>query len=286
MKQTVVAIIYDFDKTLCTKDMQEYTFIPSLGMSPAEFWEWADHLADKDGMDRILASMYAMLKKSQQLGHGIRRKELVEIGKDVEFFPGVEKWFERMDDFARHENIAIEHYVVSSGMKEIIEGTSIKKRFKRIFASEFYYGEDGFAVWPRMAVNYSAKTQFLFRINKGILNISDDDSLNELTPENERPVPFRNIIYIGDGMTDVPCMKVVKANGGVSVAVYTQIERAQRLILDDRVNFIANADYSEGSRLDKIIKDSIRMIAAGDRLAQYSYSQKCEAERAYNAKRD
>ncbi|MDD6189116.1 MAG: HAD family hydrolase [Clostridiales bacterium] len=286
MKQTVVAIIYDFDKTLCTKDMQEYTFIPSLGMSSAEFWEWADHLASKDGMDRILASMYAMLKKSQELGHGIRRRELVEIGKDVEFFPGVEKWFERMDDFARNENIAIEHYVVSSGMKEIIEGTSIKKRFKRIFASEFYYGEDGCAVWPRMAVNYSAKTQFLFRINKGILNISDDDSLNELTPENERPVPFRNIIYIGDGMTDVPCMKVVKANGGISVAVYTQIERAQRLILDDRVNFIANADYSEGSRLDKIIKDSIRMIAAGDRLAQYSYSQKSEAERVYNAKKD
>ena len=218
-KRPTVAIMYDFDKTLCTKDMQEYTFIPKIGMTAEAFWAEAKALATERKMDGVLTYMYLMLDKSSAAHKSIRRSDFVELGKDLEFFPGVTEWFSRIRRFGDELGVNVEHYIISSGLREIIEGSDIYDAFREVFACEFLYDENEVACWPKNAVNYTTKTQFLFRINKGVLDISDDATLNTYTPEDERPVPFRNMIYIGDGLTDVPCMKLVKINGGYSIAV-------------------------------------------------------------------
>jgi 2-hydroxy-3-keto-5-methylthiopentenyl-1-phosphate phosphatase len=212
-QKPVLALMYDFDKTLCTKDMQEYTFIPNVGMTPAEFWTESNTLAKERKMDGILAYMYVMLQKAHAARQSIRREDFVKLGKDLEFYPGVEDWFGRINQIGEDLGVKVEHFIISSGLQEIIEGSSIYKYFNKVFACEFLYDENDVACWPKNVVNYTTKTQFLFRINKGVLDISNDDDLNKYTPEDERPVPFRNMIYIGDGLTDVPCMKLVKANG-------------------------------------------------------------------------
>ena len=231
--KTKIAILYDFDKTLCTKDMQEYTFIPKIKMKSKDFWKESNEQAKDEKMDSILSYMYLMLKKSDMTKQSIHREDFVLLGKDLEYYPGVEEWFDRINSFCRDMNVIVEHYIISSGLKEIIEGSSIYKYFKtskkeskhykiedRVFACEFLYDPSDVACWPKVVVNYTTKTQFLFRINKGILDISNDEDLNKFTPEDERYIPFRNMIYIGDGYTDVPCMKLVKLNGGHSIAVY------------------------------------------------------------------
>ena len=225
----VVAIMYDFDKTLCTKDMQEYTFIPRIKMEPAEFWAEATKKATEEKMDRILAYMYLMLKNARAKEVSIRREAFKEGGTNIEYFDGVKEWFSRIRDFGAEHGVSVKHYIISSGLREIIEGSDIFDEFDEVYACEFLYDVDGIAVWPKQVVNYTTKTQFLFRINKGIGDISDDDSLNEYVNEDERPVPFRNMIYIGDGLTDVPCMKLVKVNGGYSIAVYTDKEKRKHL---------------------------------------------------------
>ena len=224
-QRSTIALLYDFDKTLCTKDMQEYTFIPKLGLEPSEFWKEANDLSESAKVDRILSYMHLMLKKATAANQKIRREAFVELGKDLEFFPGVENWFSRINELGNEMEVKIEHYIISSGLREIIEGSSIFKCFREVFACEFLYDVNGVACWPKNAVNYTTKTQFLFRINKGILDISNDNDLNKFTPEDERPIPFRNMIYIGDGYTDVPCMKLVKVNGGYSIAVYKEAEK-------------------------------------------------------------
>ena len=218
VKKTVIAIMYDFDKTLSPKDMQEYSFIPQIGMQPKDFWAESNRLSSK--MDSILAYMYLMIDKANANHTPIRRADFVKLGKDIEFFPGVAQWFSMINVFAKESGAKVEHYIISSGLKEIIEGTEIAKAFKEIYACEFYYDQNDVAVWPQMAVNYTTKTQFLFRINKGVSDLSDNVTLNKYVPEDERRIPFRNMIYVGDGLTDVPCMKLVKTNGGKSIAVY------------------------------------------------------------------
>jgi hypothetical protein len=265
-KLPVAAIMYDFDKTLCTRDMQEYSFIPGLGIRPDEFWAEASRLSAA-GMDRILAYMYLMLKKSRAVDNPVRRENFVELGKDIDFFPGVTGWFDRITEYGKTKGIAVEHYIISSGLREIIEGSAIRDRFRKIYACEFHYDANGVADWPLVSVNYTTKTQFLFRINKGVLDFSDDDALNRFVPENERPVPFRNMIYIGDGITDVPCMKLVKTNGGHSIAVYGdgRRDKVSDLLLNSRVDFVCEADYSGGSELDFLVKTIVdRMSVVGD----------------------
>jgi len=271
-----VAIMYDFDNTLCTKDMQEYGFIPSVNMRPEEFWVEADALAKRYKMDRILAYMYLMLDKSRQAKKAVRRKDIVSLGAALEFHPGVLDWFDRVNRIASEAGAKAEHYVLSSGLREIIEGSGIYKKFREVFACEFFYDENGVACWPKNVVNYTTKTQFLFRINKGVLDLSDDAGPNRFTPEEDRPVPFRNMIYIGDGFTDVPCMRLVKTNGGFSVAVYGQTgnkETADGLLSDGRVNFTAPADYRQGKELEKIVGGAVRQIAATDALVKKSRAQ-------------
>ena len=271
----VAALLYDFDKTLCTKDMQEYTFIPNVGMTPEAFWTEANNLARERQMDGVLAYMHVMLERAHLARKSIRREAFVEMGRDLEFFPGVEGWFDRINRYGAELGLQVEHYIISSGLREIIEGSSIFGAFKEVFACEYLYDENDVACWPKNAVNYTTKTQFLFRINKGVLDISNDHDLNQYTPEDDRRVPFRNMIYIGDGLTDVPCMKLVKVNGGFSIAVYQSGKRAKvkDLIQDERVNFIEPADYSEGSKLDIITKDIILHMASVERLKAHTRAQ-------------
>ena len=274
-KKPIIAIMYDFDKTLCTTDMQAYTFIPNLGMSADEFWKKASVLAVDKKMDRILAYMYLMLEEAHVHRKPIRRSDFVALGKDLELYPGVQEWFRRINRFGKEQGVTVKHYIISSGLREIIEGSSVFKEFDDVFAGEFLYDENGVACWPKNVVNYTTKTQFLFRINKGVLDISNDDDLNRFTPEENRPVPFRDMIYIGDGLTDVPCMKLVKVNGGYSIAVYQAGKRSKvkDLILDQRVNFIEPTDYSENSQLDVIVKDIIRNMASVEKLKGHTKSQ-------------
>ena len=274
MKKPIVAIMYDFDKTLCTKDMQEYAFIPTLGMTSSAFWGEVNTMTDKEEMDNILAYMYKMVEKAREKKIPVTRKTFHEMGMKVEYFNGVKTWFERINNFGKEAGVRVEHYIVSSGIKEIIEGTEIADYFKKIYACEFLYDYNGSIQWPKFAVNYTAKTQFLFRINKGVLTIDSKsaDKLNRFTPENERPVPFRNMIYIGDGLTDVPCMKLVKSNGGQSIAVYDQEkgkEAAELLKKADRVNFVAPADYGPDSNIEVIVKSIIKKIQAVEEMQSY-----------------
>lgn len=274
-KRPVIAIMYDFDKTLCTKDMQEYTFIPNVGMKASDFWDESGKLSKEKKMDGILAYMYLMLDKARSSHIKIHREEFVKLGADLELYPGVETWFNRINQMGKDLGVAIEHYIISSGLREIIEGSTIFKFFREVFACEFLYDENNVACWPKNAVNYTTKTQFLFRINKGILDISKDEELNKYTPEDDRRVPFRNMIYIGDGLTDVPCMKLVKANGGYSVAVFTKGKRAkvESLLEHQRVDFILPADYSEGSELDTTIRDVLCKMAMVDSIKSRTKSQ-------------
>lgn len=261
----VAAIMYDFDKTLSPKDMQDYAFTPEIGMEAEEFWRRCNDLMYKNNMDSILAYMYYMVRESKSRGIELTRQRFMRSGKNVKLFPGVDGWFDAINAFGSSLGLSVEHYVISSGLKEIIEGTPIAGYFKRIYAAEFLYDEHGIAVWPAMAVNYTSKTQFVYRINKGVLDVTDDRRLNESTPEELKRVPFSNMIYIGDGLTDVPCMKLVKLNGGHSVAVYqNEHGEAKRLLLQGRANYIAPADYSPGGRLEQTIRAVLRLIAAGN----------------------
>ena len=266
-KETIIALIYDFDKTLCTKDMQEYTFIPNLGIDPKDFWEEVDRIALENDMDKILACLYMMVKKSEEQGHALTREDFNNCGKSIEFFKGVEDWFTRINDYGKSIGVTIEHYIISSGNKEIIEATPISKYFKEIFASEFLY-INGKAVWPAMSVNYTTKTQFLSRINKGVLDISDDVTLNNKMLAEDRRISNKNMIYIGDGITDIPSMRMTNTNGGYSIAVYQENKEAtaKELLRDKRVEYIALADYSEGSNLDYLIKTIINKMNVSTKL--------------------
>jgi len=275
MKNNIIAIMYDFDKTLCTRDMQEYTFIPNLGIEPNDFWDEANKLRENNKMDQVLAYMYLMFKKTVDNNRSLKKEYLHQMGENILLFPGVISWFDRINEYGKSLGVEIEHYIISSGLKEIIEGCEIGDKFKRIFASEFFYNEDGNAMWPKLAVNYTNKTQFLMRINKGILDISDDNGLNDKMLEGDRRISTSNMIYLGDGFTDVPCMKLTKENGGVSIAVYTDknYDTAKKLLSDDRINYMVPADYSEGTEIDEIIKKTIKSMAINTELMNITYKQ-------------
>lgn len=275
MRNKIIAIMYDFDKTLCTRDMQEYTFFPNLGIEAANFWDEANKLRSEYKMDQVLSYMYLMFKKTVDNNRSLKRDYLNKMGENIELFPGVQEWFDRINEYGRSLGVEIEHYIISAGLKEIIEGSSIGDKFKEIYASEFFYNEDGNAMWPKLAVNYSNKTQFLMRINKGTLDISDDKGLNDKMLEDQRRISTKNMIYLGDGLTDVPCMKLTKENGGVSLAIYTENNRnlAKKLLFDERINYMAKADYRPGTELDEIMKKTIMSMAIDTDLKNITYKQ-------------
>ena len=275
MTRPIIAFLYDFDKTLCTTDMQNYAFIPSLGMTPAEFWAEANGFGRRNRIDGILAYMYIMLREAERKKLPFTREDLVEKGRQIELFPGVESWFSRINAFGEAQGVRVEHYVISSGLREIIEGSSISHEFKEIYASEFYYDETGRPVWPKLAVNFTAKTQFVYRINKGVLDVSDDKTLNDSMPDDSKRIPFPNMIYMGDGLSDVPCMKMMRAYGGQAIAVYQAANRSgvEELLAKRRVDYIFPADYREGTGLDETVKNIIRKMAITDRLWEENHRQ-------------
>ena len=271
----IIAFLYDFDKTLCTTDMQNYAFIPSLGMTPAEFWAEANGFGRQNRMDGILAYMYMMLREAERKARPFTREDLVEKGRGIELFPGVEDWFRRINAFGETQGVQVEHYVISSGLREIIEGSSISREFREIYASEFYYDQAGRPVWPKLAVNFTAKTQFVYRINKGVLDVSDDKTLNDSMPDDSKRVPFTNMIYMGDGLSDVPCMKMMRAYGGQAIAVYQAANRrgVEQLLRQGRVDYIYPADYREGTGLEITVKNIIRKMAVSQQLYEEKAGQ-------------
>ena len=274
MARPIAALLYDFDNTLSTEDMQDYSFIPSLGFTVPEFWDLANSFGRRERMDGILAYMFTMMREAERCGRPLTRSQLVETGKDIKLFPGVEDWFFRINAFGERLGLTVEHYIISSGLKEILEGCSISGEFKEIFASEFYYDESGVAAWPKLSVNYTSKTQFVYRINKGVLDVSDDKSLNASMPDDSKRVPFTNMVYIGDGLSDVPCMKMMQSYGGQSIAVYKDITPGVRdLLQKGRVDYIYPADYSAGSGLEKTMQNILRKIAAAAALAEENTRQ-------------
>ena len=263
---TVLALCYDFDKTLSPTDMQAQGYIQSVGYDISEFWKKTNILASENDMDGNLAYMYVMMDEAR--GRLIfNRKSLEEYGSRVKLYPGVAEWFDRINAYGREKEISVEHYIISSGLKEMIDGTEIAKKgvFSKIYASSFYYDERGIAVWPAQVVNYTNKTQFLFRIVKGVLDVNDN-GVNEYFPPEKLRVPFRNMVYIGDSDTDIPCMKLVNVNGGHSIGVYdpeTQNKkRVYKMLKDNRIRYFAPADYRDGSELDSLVKAVIDKTAA------------------------
>ncbi len=275
MDRPVVAIMYDFDKTLCTKDMQDYGFIPSLNMQPSDFWEKTNAFGTAAEMDSVLAYLYTMIIERRRIGKPVTRESLIDCGRNIELYEGVDKWFDRINLYGAAQGVAVEHYVISSGLKEIIEGSGIADKFTKIYACEFCYDEDGSAIWPKTAVNYTNKTQFVYRINKGVLDIANDVDLNRSMPEDDKRVPFTNMIYIGDGLSDVPCMKMMKAYGGTAIAVYQENNKSkvEELLLRDRVDFIFPADYSAESQLNHTVHNLIKKIAIADELTKENARQ-------------
>ncbi len=287
-KRPILAICYDFDKTLSPDDMQAQGYIQSLGQDTDAFWKESNALAAENDMDQNLAYMYLMVTKSKGKFY-VTKDKLKEYGSKVELFEGVESWFDRITDYGREKGVKVEHYIISSGLKEMIEGTAIADKFEKIYASCFYYGESGDALWPAQAINYTNKTQFLFRIEKGILDINDQ-KVNDYVNPSEIRVPFRNMVYIGDSATDVPCMKLVNSYGGHSIGVYnpnTQDKsKVYNMMAQNRIKYFAEATYTRGSELEKLLKGIIDKTAATEVLEEKYYEYSSEAEEYKNRPTD
>ena len=274
----VVAICYDFDKTLSPDDMQAQGYIQSVGDEVESFWKESNGLAEENEMDQNLAYMFTMIQKAR--GRFIfNRKTLMDYGAKVSLFPGVDTWFKRIREYGETKGVIVEHYIISSGLKEMIEGTKVANEFEKIYASSFYYDKDGVAQWPAQVINYTSKTQFLFRIEKGTLDVNDSGVNDYFKPENIR-IPFRNMIYIGDSDTDIPCMKLINSYSGHSIGVYTPETKDKRKVYkmmeDKRIKYYTPADYTEGSELDELVKTIINTTASNEKLMSIHYQNKQE----------
>ena len=271
-KNIVFAIAYDFDGTLSADNMQEYEFIPRLGVSSAEFWHEAQEISNANSSDPTLTYMYLMLHKATAKNIPIRYEDFVACGNKIHFFNGVETWFDRISAYAQSIGITVEHYIISSGLREIIAGCSIVPKFKKIFASNFLYDANGVACWPALAINYTTKTQYLYRINKGALDESDIYLVNQYIPDHERHVPFKRMLFIGDGLTDVPCFRLLRTLGGQAIAVYDENEpdslaRVKEIACGGhRSSYIFPTDYSEGSHMEQTVKAMLAKAAAEHEL--------------------
>ena len=278
----VLAICYDFDKTLSPDDMQAQGYIQSVGYDITEFWNESNQLAQDNDMDQNSAYMLKMVEKS----HGkfyLTKESLAEYGSRVKLFDGVDTWFDRIKTYGLSKGVLVEHYIIFSGLKEMIEGTKMAKEgaFKKIYASSYYYDKDNVAVWPAQIVNYTNKTQFLFRIEKGVLDVNDDRVNNYFPPEKIR-IPFRNMVYIGDSATDIPCMKLVNTYGGYSIGVYNpenkDKSKVYSMISENRIKYFAPADYTEDIELDELIKMIIDRTKKNELLENQHYKYITEVE--------
>lgn len=266
-ERPVLAICYDFDKTLSPDDMQAQGYIQSVGYEVGEFWNEAMALARENEMDSNLAYMYKMVKEAE--GNLVfTKKALADYGAKVALFPGVREWFSRVRAYGEEAGVDVEHYIISSGLREMIEGSAIAPEFEAIYANSFLYNERGVAIWPAQMVNYTNKTQFLFRISKGVTDVNDP-AVNDYFERSELRVPFRNMVYIGDSDTDIPCMKLVTSYDGHAIGVYDPKKgdaRVRQLMREGRIRYFAPADYTEGGELDTLIRDIIESTAASEKL--------------------
>lgn len=270
-----VAIAYDFDGTLAPGNMQEHVFLPKLGLDARAFWARANALAEGQQGDPILTYMHRMLVEANAADIPMRREDWAAHGAGIALFPGVEDWFDRMNAEGAARGLAVEHYVISSGLRELIEGTTIRRHFRAVFASGFLYSASGVAIAPAIAVNYTTKTQYLFRINKDALDLADNRAVNAFQPQASRRVPFANMIFIGDGDTDIPCFRTVKEQGGHSIAVHpagdaARAARTRALIDEGRVHCAVPADYSAGGALEARILAILDLLAARERITARS----------------
>ncbi|MEP7270214.1 MAG: HAD family hydrolase [Acidobacteriota bacterium] len=263
------AIVYDFDGTLAQGNIQEHSFISELGVEASHFWAEVKEAARHHDADEVLMYMWRMLDHARMRGTPITRDFLHRHGQQTPLFLGLDTWFTRLNEYTRERGLALEHYVVSSGVLEMIEASPIFESFRKVYASKYLYNEMGEAVWPAVAINYTTKTQFLFRINKGVANSWDNERVNRWQPMEERPIPFSRMIFIGDGDTDIPSMKMIRHQGGQAIAVFDpdrwNPELSQksiyRLIAEDRVHYVAAADYRVGSQLEVIVKGILGRFA-------------------------
>ena len=267
----IIALIYDFDGTLSPGNMQEFGFIQAIGSTPEEFWSKSNDIAKGQDASNILAYMKLMYDEARKNGIRLTREDFRRYGSDIVLFDGVREWFRNVNEYGRRHGVIIEHYINSSGLKEIIEGSSIAKEFKHIFAGSFIYDEAGEAVWPGIAVDYTAKTQFLFKIQKGIFSSRDAKKVNESMADENKRIPFPHMIYFGDGETDVPSMKIVNMFGGNAIAVFNPEDPrkrgvAQKLLRQGRVNFITPAIYTRESRTFRVVCAIIDRIKADNEL--------------------
>ena len=267
-QRNVLALVYDFDGTLTPQPMQEYTVLPQLGISGEEFWQEVNEEVVRTGGDSILTYMRLLVEKIDENKKHLSRDALRELAKNIKYFPGVESWFRRINEYVHDRSdgaVEARHYIISAGLGEILEGVSIKSHFERVYASQYYFNHHEVACFPTVVINDTSKTQYLFRINKG--REESLDSINEYMAEEKRPIPFSNMIYIGDGLTDVPCMTVVKNYGGFAIAVHEQdnersVEVCKELAHANRIDYFAPADYRRGRRLEKRVKTMLDLIIA------------------------
>lgn len=260
-----VALVYDFDGTLAPGNMQEFGFVQAIGKDPNEFWNRTYEMAVGNDASTILCYMYLMLQEAKANGISLKRDNFRKFGSMIKLYQGVEEWFSLINQYGKSIGLNIQHYINSSGLKEMVEGTSIAKEFENIYACSFLYDTEGNAYWPAVAVDYTTKTQFLFKINKGIKEVSDNKKINEYVAKEDRPIPFERMIYFGDGETDVPSMSVVKSQGGHAIAVYGDPKKkatATKLINANRVDFMCMADYSEGREVHDTVCRILNKIRA------------------------
>jgi haloacid dehalogenase-like hydrolase len=266
--QNTIALVYDFDGTLSPQPMQEYTVLPKIGVEPAQFWAMVNREARETESDPMLVYMRHIIEALEREQVDVKREDFAAMASAIEYFPGVATWFTRVNAYVKKRSrgqVKLAHYLISAGQKEILDGVSIRKHFKRIYASEYHFNHHGVATFPKLLVTDTLKTQFLFRINKGLELVTE--SINEHMPEAERPIPFANIIYVGDGMTDVPSMALTKKSGGHTVAVFDPKSEKQRaicmkLLEAGRADFIAEADYRKSSKLSRRVELLLDAIIA------------------------
>lgn len=283
--QNTIALVYDFDGTLSPQPMQEYTVLPKIGVEPAEFWAMVNREARETESDPMLVYMRHILEALERVRVDVKREDFAAMARAIEYFPGVATWFSRMNAYVRKRSrgqARLQHYLISAGQKEILDGVSIRRHFKRIYASEYHFNHHGIATFPKLLVTDTIKTQFLFRINKGIEAVTE--SINEHMPEDERPIPFQNMVYVGDGMTDVPSMALTKKSGGHTVAVYDPRGGKGRatcvkLLEAGRADFIAEADFRAGSRLTKRVQLLLDAIVADIAYRREAFECRAENER-------
>ena len=270
-RKPIIALIYDFDGTLSPGNMQEFGFIQAIGQTPEEFWAKSDGIAKGQDASNILAYMKLMFDEAHKNGIRLTREDFKRYGADIKLFDGVREWFRNVNEYGEAHGVKIEHYINSSGLKEIIEGSPIAREFKHIFAGSFIYDESGEAEWPGIAVDFTAKTQFLFKIQKGIFSSRDAKKVNESWADDQKRIPFTNMIYFGDGDTDVPSMKIVNMFGGNAIAVFNPAvphkrSVAQKLLRQGRVNFITPASYTRDSRTFRLVCAIIDKVKADNEL--------------------